>query len=107
MKDIVNGVLVGVEKVKCEESDDDVDEIGKGEDNGLEPQKRTTPAKRKRQSQGPDARDDRDDRSSSSSGYNSGSNKPFKPPGSLDSFQNGVKGAIAAKSKPKAASKKK
>ena len=47
MKDIVNGMPVGVEKVKCEESDDDVDEIGEDDDDCLEPQKRTTPAKGK------------------------------------------------------------
>ena len=104
MKDIVNGMPVGVEKVKCEESDDDVDGTGEDDDDCLEPQKRTTPAKRKRQSQEQDAKDDKHDRSSSSSG---GGNKPFKPPGSLDSFQNRVKGATTAKPKPKAVSKKK
>ena len=104
MKDIVNGMPVGVEKVKCDESDDNLDEIGEDDDDHLEPQKRTTPAKRKRQSQEQDARDDRDDRSISSSG---GGNKPFKPPGSLDAFQNRVKGATTAKPKSKAASKKK
>ena len=35
-----------------------------------------------------------------------GGNKPFKPPGSLDLFQNRVNGATTAKQKPKAASKK-
>ena len=104
IKDIINGMPVGVEKVKCEESDDDVDETGEDDDDCLEPQKRTTPAKRKRQSQEQDARDDKDDRSSSSIG---GGNKPFKPPGSPDSFHNRVKGATTAKPKPKAASKKK
>ena len=83
MKDIINGMPVGVEKVKCEESNDDVDEIGEDDDDCLEPNKRTTPAKRKRQSEEQDARDDRDDRSNCSSG---GGNKPFKPRGSLDSF---------------------
>ena len=104
MKDIVNGMLVAVKKVKCEESDDDVDKIGEDDHNCLEPQKSTTPAKRKRQSQEQDATDDKDDRSTSGSG---GGNKPFKPPGSLDWFQNRVKGATTAKPKPKAASKKK
>ena len=66
MKDIVNGMPVGVEKVKCEESDDDVDEIGEDDDDCLEFQKRTTPAKRKRESREQDTRDDRDDRSSTS-----------------------------------------
>ena len=104
MKDIVNGMPVGVAKAKCEESDDDVDEIGEDDDDCLEPKKRTTPAKRKRQSQEQDARDDMDDRSSCSAG---GGNKPFKPPRSLDLFQNRVKGATTAKPKPTAASKKK
>ena len=104
MKDVVNCMPVGPEKVKCEESDDDVDEIGEHDDDCLEPQKRTTLAKRKQQSQEQDARDDRDDRSSSSSG---GGNQPFKPPGSLDSFQNSVKGATNAKRQPKAANQMK
>ena len=98
MKDIVNGMPVGPEKVKCEESDNDVDEIGEDDDDCLEPQKRATPAKRKRQSQEQDARDDKDNASSSSSG---GGNKCFKPPGSLDSFRNRVKGATTAASKKK------
>ena len=83
MKHIVNGVPVGMEKVKCEVSDGNVDEIGEDEDDGLEPEKRTTRAKRKRQSPEPDATDDRDDRSSSSI---RACNKPLKPPGRLDSF---------------------
>ena len=87
MKDIVNGVPTGVEKVKCEESDDDVDAIGADDDDCMEPQKRTTLAKRKSESQKQDSRDDMDDRSSSSRG---GGNKPFKPPRSLDSFQSMV-----------------
>ena len=37
MKDIVNQVPVGLEKVKCEESDDDVDEIREDEDDALDP----------------------------------------------------------------------
>ena len=94
---------VGVEKVKCHESDDDVDKIGE-DDGSLEPPKRTTPVKRKRQSREQVVRDDRDGRSSSSSGDG---NKPFKPPWSLDAFQNKVKGATTAKPKSKVASKKK
>ena len=104
MKDIVNGMPVGVEKLKCDESDDDVDEISEDDDDCLEPQKRTTPPKRKGWSQEQDAGDDRDDRSNSTSG---GGNKPFKPPRSLDAFLNRVKGATTAKPKPKAASKNK
>ena len=45
MKDIVNRVPVGVEKMKGEESDDDVHEIGQDKHGGLEPQKRTTTGK--------------------------------------------------------------
>ena len=37
MKDIVNGMPVGPEKAKCDESDDDLDEIGEDEDECLEP----------------------------------------------------------------------
>ena len=101
MKDIANGVPAGMEKVKCEVNDDDVDEIGKDEEEGFDLQKRTTPSKRTRQSQEPNVRDDH---SSSNSG---GGNKPFKPPRSLHSFLNKVKRATSAKRNPKAASKKK
>ena len=41
MKDIVNGMPVGVEKVKCDDSDDDLGEIGEDDNDCLEPQKRT------------------------------------------------------------------
>ena len=68
MQDIVNGMPVGVQKVKCEESDGDVHAIGGDTDDCLEPVNRTTPAKRKSKSQLQDARDDSDDRSSSNSG---------------------------------------
>ena len=78
--------------------------IGEGEDDGLEPQKRITPSKKKRKSKDPHTRDGTDDRSGSSSGH---ANKPFKPPGSLDSFSNVLKGATSARPKPKAGSKKK
>ena len=37
MKDFVDGMPVGVEKVKCDESDDDVDQFGEDDDDCLEP----------------------------------------------------------------------
>ena len=90
-----------MEKVKCEESDDDVDEIGEDVGDYLQLQKRTTPAKWKKQSQELDATDDRDECSGSSSG---GGNNPLKPPWSLHLLEKRVKGGTPAKPKPKAAS---